>query len=573
MQHSPTEIKEKLLKALDSHYNVVDMAAVVEVISILERTPITKDALETTRLGKFINELRRKTKNENLAKRAKDLVRRWRDMILPTSEPAPQTPQAPPGQQFNGATGHSTGLASAVANRVISSGHLSPGLPMRGNISPGLPSHGRHLNRSATVSPAMSLPSSDRSNTSPRPVSRSSTPRPGDPVTIPFKPSASAPAVDPVPKTHASNKRLRKEDSPIEEKPLKKVKRPNGLSTEPTSHGMANSLGRPDIIPSRDGSRGSYSPPSDHGSNSCEIVKTVPSDSIKKDSSEPKKRGRKKGSKNKSKGLDSVPDLSKDDIMKTKLSSVGRTHRVKTTQELLADLQARNTGLPSENVMPNVAENKASLPNCLLPGARAEDNDALEMSRNKTEHIAKFLRSQSDLELSNQEFPTSREMTEDSKERQFCREELDPSDEVSLPSRLSKDVKSPAGSNSREALSVERPISVQELRTENRQSPAHPVKGDKTVEEILLRLPPIDAESIEWDVSESPADSPPPKTVSEDDVCRLHGEHIDGVNGIVNHGRQDLKEGDIDFREWHETVSRTSYQGEMLHILPYVVID
>ncbi|PSN50932.1 hypothetical protein C0J52_08153 [Blattella germanica] len=49
MKHSPLEMmKEKLLKALDKEYNVVDMGTVVEIITILERTPITKEALEET---------------------------------------------------------------------------------------------------------------------------------------------------------------------------------------------------------------------------------------------------------------------------------------------------------------------------------------------------------------------------------------------------------------------------------------------------------------------------------------------------------------------------------------------
>lgn len=38
---------------------------------------------QTTRLGKHINELRRRTTNESLAKRAKDLVKKWRVLILP----------------------------------------------------------------------------------------------------------------------------------------------------------------------------------------------------------------------------------------------------------------------------------------------------------------------------------------------------------------------------------------------------------------------------------------------------------------------------------------------------------
>lgn len=40
---------------------------------------------QTTRLGKHVNELRRNTKNESLAKRAKELVKKWRSMVLPDS--------------------------------------------------------------------------------------------------------------------------------------------------------------------------------------------------------------------------------------------------------------------------------------------------------------------------------------------------------------------------------------------------------------------------------------------------------------------------------------------------------
>lgn len=80
------------------------MPAVIEVISLLEKVAITKELLEvsylvcvrfanikfvrvvqTTRLGKHVNELRRNTTNESLAKRAKELVKKWRSMVLPES--------------------------------------------------------------------------------------------------------------------------------------------------------------------------------------------------------------------------------------------------------------------------------------------------------------------------------------------------------------------------------------------------------------------------------------------------------------------------------------------------------
>ncbi|KAL3271548.1 hypothetical protein HHI36_022025 [Cryptolaemus montrouzieri] len=83
MQNNITEITQRLLRSLDNNYNVIDMPAVVEIISILEKVAITKELLATTRLGKYVNELRRKTTNESLSKRAKELVKKWKNLVLP----------------------------------------------------------------------------------------------------------------------------------------------------------------------------------------------------------------------------------------------------------------------------------------------------------------------------------------------------------------------------------------------------------------------------------------------------------------------------------------------------------
>lgn len=82
MQHSPQEIKTRLDRVVDTDGNVLDMPAVLEAVTILERLPITKEALEKTRLGKTINLLRKKTKNEELAKRAKGLVKKWQKLVI-----------------------------------------------------------------------------------------------------------------------------------------------------------------------------------------------------------------------------------------------------------------------------------------------------------------------------------------------------------------------------------------------------------------------------------------------------------------------------------------------------------
>merc|ERR1712013_469415 len=86
MQTDPASIRERLFTGIDGDYNVIDMDVVVDVIRQLESFQISREELEATRLGKHINELRRKAEDKALASRAKNLIKKWKS-LLPSGPP------------------------------------------------------------------------------------------------------------------------------------------------------------------------------------------------------------------------------------------------------------------------------------------------------------------------------------------------------------------------------------------------------------------------------------------------------------------------------------------------------
>lgn len=102
------------------------------------------------------------------------------------------------------------------------------------------------------------------------------------------------------------------------------------------------------------------------------------------------------------------------------------------------------------------------------------------------------------------------------------------------------------------------------------------VTGSDSVFDILSQLPPIDPVAVlaEWEAEqqeeEEEAEGLIPVYKERVEVTQqliedLNTGQLEHVGGITDHQGE--------FKEWHELVSLESKDGELLHILPYSVID
>ncbi|GLV37049.1 Mediator complex subunit 26 [Carabus blaptoides fortunei] len=272
MQNNVTDLSQKLQRSLDNNYNVIDMPAVIEIISTLEKTAVTKELLETTRLAKSINELRRRTSNESLAKRAKQLLKKWRDLILPNAngqvKPVPVT----------SAPNNSNNLVTSSSSPAVSGGGGAAG--ERSNS----PDTGQ-LSGKSRKRPARSTPE-PHNNAPKRPVSSLN----GQARELDFSDNSNCSMKD-----------------------------------------FTSAARKSDVIFINSDSNSSLP---DH--HSLDSHSNDPMDLVDSSTAIPKKRGRKKGSKNHKNLI-----IAAEESFTNKMSAVSRNSKVKTTQELLADLQNR----------------------------------------------------------------------------------------------------------------------------------------------------------------------------------------------------------------------------------------
>ncbi|KAH0625710.1 hypothetical protein JD844_033909 [Phrynosoma platyrhinos] len=188
--------------------SIRNMVAVLEVISSLERYPITKEALEETRLGRLINDVRKKTENEELAKRAKKLLRNWQKLIEPVAqnEVALRGLPNPPGSANGGA--HNCRVETPPGAAIIVGSKPIHDLKNRNDVQkPHSPKPGNRKRkgepRDGLQCPPSSLPKASKAsyevlqNSSPPPTngiggSPESFPSPPD-MTFPLEPEGSRP--------------------------------------------------------------------------------------------------------------------------------------------------------------------------------------------------------------------------------------------------------------------------------------------------------------------------------------------------------------------------------------------
>ncbi|KAH8316827.1 hypothetical protein KR067_001753 [Drosophila pandora] len=155
-QYQIQQLTSHLSQALDQNYDVINMDAVLSVICALEGTKITKEQLEATRLAKYINQLRRRTTNEHLARRAKSLLKKWREMvgIQQTTFDSQQQHQSQSIEFLKSTT------STPPFDEIVSLLPISSSLPSQ-EIFPDI-----HLNIDRSETPSLSVNSQANSNLS-----------------------------------------------------------------------------------------------------------------------------------------------------------------------------------------------------------------------------------------------------------------------------------------------------------------------------------------------------------------------------------------------------------------------
>ena len=462
-------------------------------------------------MGKHINELRRKASdNKELATRAKSLIKRWRDLLSPESGPPPGG-----GNNNNNNSNLVTNGNSRLSNSHTYPASRGPSHPAaRGSNSrqsPRGPVANSKLSPSANSSQRATTAPSSASSQSARSNVRNNGPTAVQSPAVSKALPGSGSRDSPVVISSGSS-------SPVSIQSVQEISRPCSPATSSVS-----------IIQSRESSPVRLSPVQlsqkrPRGREDTELAPAAKfprlngasgasgasSPTSLKSAAVSSPRKNNKNNKN-TRRARQPPAASGPDLKRQMLQA--RTGKVKTTQELIANL-----GLDTKV--------QTSPPACPVSD--------LVPKEDKSELMDRFFSSQqkSDSEEGSEPDLVSRPST--------AAEEASSSEESSEPSR--------------------------------QPTPA----PRQSVEDILSQLPPIDSEKVLAELEQNMAEEEPeieglipafkPRTeVTSALVENLNNGQLDHIGGIRDY------QGD--FKEWHQMASLPSKDGELLHILPYSLID
>ncbi|KAG7155123.1 mediator of RNA polymerase II transcription subunit 26-like isoform X2 [Homarus americanus] len=552
------------------------MAACLDLISKLERTPITKEVLESTRLGRHINNIRRKTNHQELYRRSKDLVRKWRKEVLADGVNGAAGPGPGPGgtgSTGTGARGAGNGHPPTSPSSLPSSGNTSPGMSAPTTpstlvqrtrtasptlttahssrpLKPASPAllRGRVLSPGlspalATVSPAITPPLAIPA----RPRSRPHSPAVNPSMRQPSRADASsyAPSTENVAKTNTANKRLRKDeeesssDIPVAKRPRNNVT--NGFdedSRESFSSVISNEC---------------TSKITSGGSDTSKMRRIANIHAISK----------RKPNISETPHATNTPDLLHQKMAALPMST--KASKVKTTSQIVAELAERKGDSKlAERATKLEEQHVRDFPGPATTLGMGRTTDNALVTRNKMDHLQRFLSSQPGPAF--EEFPSADE------DRGSVSSETEARGTTSAPvspSRGPPDLPPP----------IMTPSNLDLLG----------VMPHETAEEILARLPPIDTSSIVWDDPEEQVYEQ--EQGAENQSGSEHSDSEDEMEKLVRQSEQvpsedintlhttnlDCQNGNFDtdgkFREWHEVIVKKGYQDDPLIVLPYVITD
>ncbi|KAL3868961.1 hypothetical protein ACJMK2_041706 [Sinanodonta woodiana] len=627
MQYTPHQLKEKLLEGLDEDNNVVNIEKVQEVIAILEKYPITREVLEQTRIGRFVNELRRKTTNEQLAKRAKRLVKNWQKLITPPSEKLAVNGERVNSPQIGALKGQPKPISPALS-RVSPASASRPDTP--NSVKSSLSSHSNSKpNGKSAVSSQNNQLASGVFRDCKRPITSPQLPfgkrqcisphissQPGTPNSVSsysgIKPSARTGSYGPItekvnsmPNTPTSSSfgqggivNLRRNLSQESLSNLSTcsatsadstVKSIQSVDTASTRH--SNKHDQNGIFPTGIANNQTLSHNSEKQVCNQEFKQKVVNGAVRSSYASDDKLYL--NSKVISSGKSSVSSVTKDEDHSS-VEKISRTRpKVRSTVDIIAVLQAKSGGQVGSEVIRQIKNNQIELerdmPQPVVPaGAKPRprktpgQNSIIppstpsSLSRTKSEMVKKFLETSLSQSASSEDLSTLKyEMPRyDSRDVASASSEynLDYNESATRKAHVSK-MPGTRLNVSDEQIDVEtveaKPSSLSlgqvTLSSESLQPKAEPLdsKPIETLEEIYNRLPTLDLENLELD--DGLYDIVEPTPVTEEDIERIQNDEWLGVNGCYN--------WDQSWRDWSQALSLPSYQGDLLHILPYVIVD